>query len=125
MTLLLVTSSPHSHAGKLAVEYAAKQLHLGNPISVFFYGDGAYTANRLMWQTADVPSVAKQWQVLANDHGIALPVCVSTALARGVCDAQNAARHGLTGDNLLSPFYLVGLSELAMMIDDASSVMQF
>ena len=125
MILLLVTSSPHSHAGKLAVEYATEQLHLGNQISVFFYGDGAYTANRLMWQTADVPSVAKQWQALSDNHGIALPVCVSTALARGVCDAQNAARHGLIGDNLLPPFSLAGLSELAMIIDDTTSVVQF
>ena len=78
-----------------------------------------------MWQTADVPSVAKQWQALSNNHGITLPVCVSTALARGVCDAQNATRHGLIGDNLLPPFSLVGLSELAMMIDDTTSVVQF
>ena len=52
------------------------------------------------------------------------PSALVPALARGVCDAQNATRHGLIGDNLLPPFSLVGL-QLAMMIDDTTSVVQF
>lgn len=124
-TLLLITASPHSLAAKKAVATAKSLLDGQQSISVFFYGDGAYTANRLMWQTADVPSVSDEWVNLANTHHIDLPVCVSTALARGVTDSDNAKRHNLDGDNLRTPFRLVGLSELALQLGDATTVMQF
>ncbi|MFA9485416.1 sulfurtransferase complex subunit TusD [Moraxella haemolytica] len=124
-TLLLITNAPHSHKAKLALDTAKKLLDAGKSVQVFFYGDGAYTANRLLWQTADVVSVADEWVRLAQTHRLQLPVCVSTALARGITDTQNATRHELNGDNLRTPFYLVGLSELAMQIDVCDEVLQF
>ena len=54
-----------------------------------------------------------------------LPVCVSTALARGITDADNAHRHSLDGENVLPPFRLVGLSHLALYIDDDTKLIQF
>ncbi|UTO05709.1 sulfurtransferase complex subunit TusD [Moraxella sp. FZLJ2107] len=124
-TLILITTNPHSHKAKLALQDAQSRLAKGEHIAVFFYGDGAYTANRLMWQTADVPSIATEWVNLAQSHNLSLPVCVSTALARGITDAENAKRHSLDGDNLLVPFTLVGLSELALLIDDETAVVQY
>lgn len=124
-TLLLISSPPHSRKAALAVAYARKLLADHQTVRVFFYGDGAYHASRLLWQTADVPSVCDAWVEISQNFGIALPVCVSTALARGITDSENAARHTLDGDNLRAPFALVGLSELAMMIDDATKVEQF
>lgn len=56
--LILVSASPHTHQAKLALADAKARLSQGETVSVFFYGDGAYTANRLMWQTADVPSIS-------------------------------------------------------------------
>lgn len=124
-TLLLITASPHSQTAKQAIATAKSLLDQKQSVSVFFYGDGAYTANRLMWQTADVPSVSDKWVKLADEYSLDLPVCVSTALARGITDSDNAKRHHLDGDNLRSPFRLVGLSELALQIDGADTVMQF
>ncbi|MCP3896506.1 sulfurtransferase complex subunit TusD [Moraxella sp.] len=124
-TLLLITSSPHSHQGKKAVRTAKERLTAGEMLSVFFYGDGAYTASRLLWQTADVPSITDEWARLSQQHNLDLPVCVSTALARGITDVDNANRHSLDGDNLRAPFRLVGLSELALQIDDDVTVIQF
>ena len=49
-TLLLVTKSPHDRQGKEALTTATTLLDNGERVLVFFYGDGAYTANRLMWQ---------------------------------------------------------------------------
>ena len=46
-------------------------------------------------------------------------------LARGITDVDNANRHSLDGDNLRAPFRLVGLSELALQIDDDVTVIQF
>lgn len=124
-TLILITSDPHSHQARLGLQEAERRLADGESLSVFFYGDGAYTANRLMWQTADVPNIAKAWQQLAAQYDITLSVCVSTALARGITDGDNAKRHSLEGENLLSPFRLVGLSELMLMIDDDTCVRQY
>lgn len=92
---------------------------------MYFYGDGAYTASRLLWQTADVPSISDEWVKLSQQHNLDLPVCVSTALARGITDVDNANRHSLNGDNLRASFRMVGLSELALRIDDGATVIQF
>ncbi|WP_066799914.1 sulfurtransferase complex subunit TusD [Moraxella oblonga] len=124
-TLLLITKSPHDKRHIQALDFAKHALAQGDDLRVFFYGDGAYIANRLMWQTADVPNLADEWVALANTQGLRLPVCVGTALARGVVDSENANRHGLDGENLRSPFYLVGLSELALMLGDDTKLMQF
>ncbi|AKG07921.1 multidrug transporter [Moraxella bovoculi] len=124
-TLLLITSSPHSYQGKEALRTAKECLTAGEVLSVFFYGDGAYTASRLLWQTADVPSISDEWVKLSQQHNLDLPVCVSTALARGITDVDNANRHSLNGDNLRASFRMVGLSELALRIDDGATVIQF
>ncbi len=123
--LILITASPHTHKAKLALADAEARLAKGESVSVFFYGDGAATANRLMWQTADVPSIRDGWAALSEQYQLDLPVCVSTALARGITDSENAKRHGLDGDNLQTPFRLVGLSELALLIDDGVQVVQY
>lgn len=122
---LLITTAPYHPNAQRALDFAKKTLADGQTLQVFFYGDGAYVANRLRWQTADVADVADGWQKLHDEYGLALPVCVGTALARGVSDNQNAVRHGLDGDNLRSPFYLVGLSNFALALDDDTTLIQF
>lgn len=123
--LLLITVSPHHPNAKKAAMFAKEKLTDCQDVTVFFYGDGAYTANRLMWQTKDVENVADIWVQLAEQYNLALPVCVSTALARGITDAPNALRHQLDGENVREPFFLVGLSQLAMAIHDDVQVLQF
>lgn len=123
--LLLITSTPHSNKAKEALHTAKQLLKDGESLSVFFYGDGAYTASRLLWQTTDVVNLTDEWVKLAQNHSLDLPVCVSTALARGITDFDNALRHHLDGDNLRKPFRLVGLSELALQIDKNTTLIQF
>lgn len=108
-TLLLITANPSHPAAQSAVRYAQAFLKLAfsnsiddesqaikpSPLKVFFYADGAHTANGLRWQSADQVSITQQWQQLASQYHLSLPVCVSTALARGVSDQENARRHSL------------------------------
>lgn len=94
-------------------------------LNIFFYGDAAHIANRLRWQSADQTDLTKGWQTLAEQYQLSLPVCVSTALSRGISDADNSTRHQLDGDNLAAGFTLVGLSELALMMEDGCRLMQF
>ncbi len=125
-TVLLITTPPYHRQGVQALNMARSLLQSNQEIKVFFYGDGAYIANRLCWQPAHIPNPAQEWIALAKQYNFALPVCVSAALARGVCDDDNAKRHGLEGENLLKPFELVGLSEFAtMLMKDNIKLLQF
>lgn len=123
--LLLITQSPDTPTAKKALSFAQDKLKHAHQVQVFFYGDGAYTANRLRWQSADVADVADGWVELHQRYALDLPVCVGTALARGITDKDNAIRHNLDGDNLKDPFYLVGLSSLALAMGDDVMLVQF
>ncbi|WP_201539279.1 sulfurtransferase complex subunit TusD [Psychrobacter sp. 1044] len=137
--LLLITADPSHPLAHLALRYARAYLKnaanskdtndnitLDNiTLNVFFYGDAAHTANGLRWQSADQINLTKDWQTLAEQFQLALPVCVSTALSRGISDMDNSKRHQLNGDNLATGFSLVGLSELAMMMQGDCRLMQF
>jgi tRNA 2-thiouridine synthesizing protein D len=95
------------------------------PLHVFFYADAAHTANRLRWQSADQTNLTQEWQKLAEQYQLSLSVCVSTALSRGISDTDNSARHQLNGENMAAGFHLVGLSELAMMMQGNCRLIQF
>ncbi|MDN5566091.1 MAG: sulfurtransferase complex subunit TusD [Psychrobacter sp.] len=144
--LLLITTDPSHPLAHLALRYARAFLEQATPkqiqhqnenteqqvakndtqsLNVFFYADAAHIANRLRWQSADQINLTEQWQALAQQHNISLPVCVSTALSRGISDTDNSARHQLQGDNLAQGFELVGLSELAMMMQGDCRLVQF
>ena len=145
--LLLITADPSDPLAHLALRYAQAYLkdisaneaggddtqtnNNDNPntkrplLNVFFYGDSAHLANRLRWQSADQMNLTKEWQMLAEQYKLPLPVCVSTALSRGVSDTDNSTRHQLDGDNLTTGFTLVGLSELALMMQDDCRIIPF
>ncbi len=132
--LLLITKDPSHPLADLALRYAQaiveqaaiiKDDSQHASLKVFFYADAAHIANRLRWQSAEQINLTKQWQALAAQHNISLPVCVSTALSRGISDSDNSARHNLQGDNLATGFELVGLSELAIMMQGDCRLIQF
>ena len=133
--LLLITADPSHPLAHLALRYAQAVLEQAEisanteptkpAINVFFYADAAHTANRLRWQSADQTNLTQEWQVLAERYQLPLDICVSTALSRGVSDDDNSARHQLQGDNIAKGFHLVGLSELAMMMQSDCRLTQF
>lgn len=122
MTTLLITAAPESLGAKNALDYVKAHAKSAK-LTVFFYGDGAYIANGLRF-FADDQDIADEWVSLSKTYGFDLLVCVSAALARGVSDATHAQRHRLATHNLKEGFRLVGLSELAMAIDEGS-LLQF
>jgi tRNA 2-thiouridine synthesizing protein D len=132
-TLLLLTADPSHPLAHLALRYAraflaqADTANTGNQpaLKLFFYADAAYIANGLRWQTADQVNLTQQWQALAEQYQLPLPVCVSTALSRGISDIDNSQRHQLQGHNLATGFQLVGLSELALMLQGNCRLLQF
>ena len=141
--LLLITADPNQPLAHIALRYARTYLEStdtnnndktdnsdrpANPhasLNIFFYADAANTANRLRWQSADQMNITQEWQKLAKQYQLALPVCVSTALSRGISDSENSTRHQLDSENLAAGFKLVGLSELAMMMQGDCRLIQF
>lgn len=141
--LLLITADPSQPLAHIALRYARTYLEStdtnnndktdnsdrpANPhasLNIFFYADAANTANRLRWQSADQMNITKEWQKLAEQYQLTLPVCVSTALSRGISDSENSTRHQLDSENLAAGFELVGLSELAMMMQGDCRLIQF
>ena len=137
--LLLITADPSHPLANLALRYARAYLqsasidhkagdsanHENSVLNIFFYADAAHTANRLRWQSADQSNITQEWQALAKQYNLVLPVCVSTALSRGISDTDNSARHQLETENLAKGFKLVGLSELAMMMQGDCRLLQF
>ena len=139
--LLLITADPSHPLAHIALRYARTYLQSLSindkidddnlsenqqaPLNIFFYADAANTANRLRWQSADQMNITQQWQNLAEHYQLYLPVCVSTALSRGISDNDNSARHQLNSENLATGFSLVGLSELAMMMQGDCRLIQF
>lgn len=115
----------HNTAGKMSDIQINKDEKDLQPLNLFFYADAAHVANRLRWQSADQLNLTKEWQALAEFHQLTLPVCVSTALSRGISDKDNSQRHHLNGDNIAAGFSLVGLSELAMMMQSNCRLIQF
>ena len=144
-TLLLITAHPShplaGHAYRYAKAFLDKQtiykessVEENNPqenskvaskLSLFFYADAAYTANLLRWQVADRSNLTQQWLQLHQQYQMRLPVCVSTALTRGITDEDNSKRHQLPVANVATGFELVGLGELAESLKIADKVIQF
>ena len=139
--LLLITADPSHPLAHIALRYARTYLQSVStndngdnhnftanhpvPLNIFFYADAAHTANSLRWQSADQIDVTQEWQALAKQYNLVLPVCVSTALSRGISDTDNSSRHQLETENLATGFKLVGLSELAMMMQGDCRLLQF
>ncbi|WP_201526063.1 sulfurtransferase complex subunit TusD [Psychrobacter frigidicola] len=142
--LLLITKDPSHPLAHLALRYTRALLaqtsnddsdnadkniesseNIKQPLNIFFYADAAHTANRLRWQSADQVNLTQEWQALAEQYQLPLPVCVSTALSRGISDTDNSARHQLHSDNIATEFQLVGLSELTMMMQGNCRLIQF
>lgn len=122
--LLLITKDPSHPLAIFALRYAESYLNCGHNLEIFFYLDGAYTANCLRWQSADQINITDRWQKLAQDYKLDLTVCVSTALARGISDDENSKRHNLDTSNIAKSFRLVGLSDLILKMND-HKVIQF
>ncbi len=116
--LLLLTEPMTSPLAWHGVALAKELINQNKAVDVFFYQDAAGIANRLTWRPSDEHSLTTEWQSLPIERR----VCVSTALARGITDPDNAARHDLSSENIAEGFNLVGLGELADLMLHATRV---
>lgn len=125
---LLVTGPPYGTQQASSAYQFAKAL-LKTPhrlISIFFYQEGVFNANRFVAPASDEFDLVRAWHQLALEHHIILNVCISAALRRGVGSLQQEeVESGLSPHNLQNGFTLSGLTALSEALLTCDRVIQF
>jgi tRNA 2-thiouridine synthesizing protein D len=111
---LLLRSARHS-TSRLALGFARQCLADGHDVNqVFFHGDGVYLANRLTAPLVDEPNPGQLWAAWAKESGVAMVVCSTAGLRRGVREA-----------NLAPPFQIAGTGQWLDAAQKADRIMVF
>jgi tRNA 2-thiouridine synthesizing protein D len=111
---VMVNEGPYQHqSSDSALQFTKAALALGHEISrVFFYHDGVNNGTRFGVPPQDDRNLTNLWSELAREHDLDLVVCVAAAQRRGIMDADEAKRHGKSGDNIADGFRISGLGQL-------------
>ena len=111
---LLVLSSPASGQGaQTAAAFALATLARGHSIHrVFFLDEGVETGAATTVFPQDEADRLQPWIDLAQQHGVELILCISSALRRGMLDQAEAQRHEKRGPTIHPVFTISGLGQL-------------
>jgi tRNA 2-thiouridine synthesizing protein D len=111
---VMVNEGPYQHqSADSAYQFTKAALDKGHEISrVFFYHDGVNTGTRYAVPPQDDRNITQLWSELSKKHNLDLVVCVAAAQRRGILDADEAKRHGKSGDNIADGFRISGLGQL-------------
>ena len=111
---ILVNEGPSQpQASDSAYLFCRAALAKGHEVHrVFFYHDGVNNGTRYGVPPQDDRNITLQWSELAKKHSLDLVVCVAAAQRRGILDADEAKRHGKSGDNIAEGFRISGLGQL-------------
>ena len=124
---ILITSAPYQgqHAQR-AIEFAKAAISSGHVVdNVFFYSEGVHHANHYMQEVGDEFYPLNAWKALNEEYNVALLVCITAAVKRGVVGHQEALASGATGVNLVAPFQQAGLGEFFTALHNCEKVIQF
>ena len=111
---IMVNEGPYTHqASDTALQFCKAALDAEHEIfRVFFYHDGVNNGTRFTVPPQDDRNIQKEWSKLAEAHEIDLVICIAAAQRRGIMDADEAKRQGLSGDNIAPGFRISGLGQL-------------
>lgn len=111
---VMVNEGPYQHqSADSAYQFTKAALDKGHEISrVFFYHDGVNNGTRYGVPPQDDRNITTLWSELSKKHNLDLVVCVAAAQRRGILDADEAKRHGKSGDNIADGFRISGLGQL-------------
>ena len=99
---------------------------MGEQISrVFFFYDGVLNTNALSVPPQDEFDLVAAWRDLINENGLDAISCVSSALKRGILDAQEAQRYEKDCANLDPSSELSGLGQLVDATLSSDRVVSF
>jgi tRNA 2-thiouridine synthesizing protein D len=111
---LVVLSSPVSgHGARHAAAFASSAIARGHTLRrVFFLDEGTYTGADLSVFPQDEDDRLAPWIQLAEQKGVELVLCISSALKRGMLDASEAERHEKATASMHEAFTIAGLGQL-------------
>ena len=111
---VMVNEGPYQHqSSDSAYQFTKAALDKGHEITrVFFYHDGVNNGTRYGVPPQDDRNITQLWSELSKKHNLDLVVCVAAAQRRGILDADEAKRHGKSGDNIADGFRISGLGQL-------------
>lgn len=109
-----VHGDPATHqASRSALRFVRAAIAAGHRIErVFFQLDGVLNGAAPIRPPEGEADPAAAWQALAGEHDLDLVLCVSSALRRGVLDADEARRAGLAATLVRPGFTISGLGQL-------------
>jgi len=124
---IVVYAAPYSaEAAATAFNFTRSVLEQGHDIyRLFFFGDGVHNASRLSVVAQDENNLQQQWDQLIRDHGLDSVICVSSAVNRGIVDAQEAGRHELGAVSAYASSELAGLGQLIDATMNSDRVINF
>lgn len=124
---ILITSSPfNGDSAMRALAFINGVIANGDKVNnIFFYGDGVYHANSLMLDTGDTFSAYRAWSKLSSEHNVALLVCITASVKRGIVSQQEADDNGIGFANLQAPFEQAGLGEFFTLLHGCTNLVQF
>lgn len=107
-------SSPASgYSAATAAQFARALLEAGHTLHrVFFLDNGTYTGAACAVHPQDEPDRLQAWVELAEEKGIELVLCISSALRRGMLDADEAERYDKAAATVHPAFIVSGLGQL-------------
>lgn len=111
---LLVLSSPScGQTARSAVLFAQALLRRGHRIErVFFMDEGTFAGSINRVQPQDEADAMSSWIELAQDCGVDLVLCVSSAIKRGLLDTAEAQRYEKSAATIHPAFAISGLGQL-------------
>lgn len=111
---IVVHAPPYSsEAAGTALRFAQAVLRKNHEIHrIFFFADGVHNASRLTVVSRDEDNLQEQWRELIRGNELDATVCVSSAIKRGIVDAEQADRHELEGSSMHPEFEIAGLGQL-------------
>ena len=111
---IVVYSAPYSsQAAWSAYRFTSAAIEQGHTISrLFFYYDGVHNTNSLSTPAQNEFDLVAAWQRIISAHNIDTVSCVSSALKRGIINAQEAQRYEKECANLIPESELSGLGQL-------------
>lgn len=111
---IMVNEGPYTHqASDTALAFCKAALEAEHEIfRIFFYHDGVNNGTRYTVPPQDDRNIQKEWSKLAEAHDIDMVICIAAAQRRGIMDADEAKRQGLSGDNIAPGFRISGLGQL-------------
>ena len=117
-SLLILSGPATGHGSRLGVDFAQAVLRAGHSIHrVFFLDEGVSNGMQNAVFPQDEASVTGDWIALAEQHGVELILCVSSALRRGLLDTTEASRY----DKLATAHPAFEISGLGQLVDACAS----